>query len=205
MQSEVTSPDEDLNAGSGHLVGPTAFIGGVTMSSRRTRIVVAGIAALGIVGVALPASAEDTAVTFELTGGFLELSAHPTAATLTAGALTVGGKTVTGALGSTTVTDERGSLANSATVSMVSSVFSNGSTTIPAASVSGYSGVATPDSGVTVPTATLVPVSIGTAATILTMTSVGTGSATYNPTISVAVPSDATAGTYTGTVTQTAA
>jgi hypothetical protein len=162
---------------------------------------------LGFAAVAAPATAEDTAVTFELTGGFLEITQAPTAATLTAGALTVGGSTVSGALGSTTVTDERGALLNNATVTMSSTAFSNAVTTIPATAVTGYSGVATPDSGTTVPVATTAATAVvlgGTGGTILTMESVGTGSASYDPTVSVAIPTDATAGSYSGTITQTA-
>jgi hypothetical protein len=162
---------------------------------------------LGFTAVAAPATAEDTAVTFELTGGFLTITQAPAAATLTSGALTVGGSTVSGALGSTSVTDERGALLNNATVTMSSSDFSNGSTTIPASSATGYSGVATPDSGTTVPVGTTALTAValsGLGGTILTMESVGTGSASYDPTVTVAIPTDATAGTYTGTITQTA-
>lgn len=181
------------------------------MSSRRTRLVVAGIAALGVVGMAMPAQAGDTAVTFTLTGGDLTISTPTAAATLSAGALSVTGTSVSGALGSTTVTDERGALLQNVTVTMASSAFTNDPDAavtgdeyvIPATAATGYSGVATP-SGTAVPVPTTVGVAIaGAGGSILTMESSGSGGATYNPTVSVAVPAGATAGTYTGTITQT--
>lgn len=183
------------------------------MSSRRTRLVVAGIAALGVVGMAMPAQAGDTAVTFTLTGGDLTITTPTAAATLSAGALSVTGTSVSGTLGSTTVTDERGALLQNVTVTMASSAFTNDPNpdpavtgdeyVIPATAATGYSGVATP-SGTAVPVPTTAGVAIGgVGGSILTMESSGSGGASYNPTVSVAVPAGATAGTYKGTITQT--
>jgi hypothetical protein len=185
------------------------------MSSRRTRLVIAGIAALGVVGMAMPAQAGDTDVTFTLTGGDLTITTPTAAATLSAGALSVTGTSVTGALGDTTVTDERGSLLQNVTVTMASSAFTNDPNpdpavtgdeyVIPASAATGYSGVATP-SGTAIPVPTTVGMALGgSGSAILTMESSGSGGAIYNPTVSVAVPAGAIAGTYEGVITQTVA
>jgi hypothetical protein len=56
-----------------------------------------------------------------------------------------------------------------------------------------------------VPTLTGVAIS-GTGGAILQLTGVtGSGGASYNPTVTVAIPAGTVAGTYTGTVTQTVA
>jgi len=149
-----------------------------------------------------------TPVTFDLTGGALSITAPSSTATLTGGALSVTGSTVSGALGSTTVTDERGTLGHTDTVTMTTTDFSDGAGHTVAAlnNATAYSGVATP-TGVAVPGATtaVTPVNIwGTGGAVLTLTSVvGSGGASYNPTVTVAIPAGSVAGTYTGTVTQT--
>src|SRR3954447_22455265 len=153
------------------------------------------------------ANAADTNVTFTLSGGSLTLTA-PAAAALTAGGLGVGGTTATGTLGSSVVTDTRGALAHTVTVTMSTTDFTAaGGATIDKSNATGYSGVATP-SGVGLPVPTLTGQNIGAAggATILQLTGViGSVSASYNPTVSVAVPAGAVAGDYSGVVTQTAA
>ena len=153
------------------------------------------------------ANAADTNVTFTLSGGSLTLTA-PASASLTAGGLGVGGTTATGQLGSSTVTDTRGALAHTVTVTMSTTDFTTGGgATIDKSNVTGYSGVATPAGvGVAVPTVTGQNVGAAGGATILQVTGVvGSASATYNPTVSVAVPANAVAGSYSGVVTQTAA
>jgi len=152
------------------------------------------------------AQAADTNVTFTLNGGSLTLTA-PASANLAAGNLGVGGTTVSGQLGNSTVTDARGALTHTVTVTMSTTDFTTtGGDTIAKSNATGSSGVATP-TGVAVAVPTLTGQTIGAAggATILQLTGVvGSASATYNPTVSVAVPGDAVAGDYSGTVTQTA-
>src|SRR5579862_8621422 len=102
------------------------------------------VAALSTAGVAAlvptSANAASTTVTFSLTGGSLTLSA-PASASLSTGALAVGGTSVSGTLGSTTVSDTRGSLAHTVTVTMSSSDFTNGAgDTIAQANATGSSG-----------------------------------------------------------------
>jgi hypothetical protein len=166
-------------------------------------VAVASVAAL----VPTAANAADTNVTFSLTGGSLTLTA-PTDAALSSSALSVSGTSVTGSLGSTTVSDERGALAHTVTVTMSTTDFSDGAgDTIAASNATGYSGAAVV-SGVGVAVPTLTGQSIGNAggASILDITGVvGSASTTYNPTVTVSIPADTVAGDYSGTVTQTAA
>ena len=152
------------------------------------------------------ANAADTNVTFSLTGGSLTLDA-PASATLSAGALDVAGTTATGQLGTTTVSDTRGALSHTVTVTMSTTDFTTtGGDTIAKSNATGSSGAAVP-SGVAVAVPTLTGQNIGAAggATILQLTGVvGSASATYSPTVTVAVPGSAVAGNYSGVVTQTA-
>ena len=74
----------------------------------------ASVAAL----VPTAANAADTNVTFTLSGGSLTLSAPSSASLSAAGNLGVGGTTVSGTLGNSTVDDSRGSLAHTVTVNM---------------------------------------------------------------------------------------
>jgi len=160
-----------------------------------------------------PASAADTSVTFSITGGGLSITAPSGPVILTAGSsLLATGTTVSGQLGSTTVTDARGLLAGSWKVVMTSTDYSDGATptphTIPATAATAYSGATTATTGVAVilPTTALVSTSNlgGTGTQILSASATAGGnSATYNPTVSIAVPSTAVATTYTGTITQT--
>ena len=153
------------------------------------------------------ANAADTNVTFTLSGGSLTLTA-PASAALTAGGLGVGGTTATGQLGTSTVTDTRGALTHTVTVTMSTTDFTTiGGDTITASNATGYSGVATPSGvGLAVPTLTGQTIGAAGGATILQLTGViGSASASYSPTVSVAVPADAVAGDYSGVVTQTAA
>src|SRR3954471_9918003 len=135
------------------------------------------------------ADAADTNVTFTLSGGSLTLTA-PASAALTAGALDVTGTTATGQLGNSTVTDTRGALAHTVTVAMSTTNFTTtGGATIDKSNATGSSGVAVP-SGVAVAVPTLTGQNIGAAggATILQLTGVvGSASATYSPTVTVAV------------------
>src|SRR3954452_16316847 len=176
---------------------------------RKPPVLALGVLTVAAVTALVPtaANAADTNVTFTLSGGSLTLTA-PAAAALTAGGLGVGGTTATGTLGSSVVTDTRGALAHTVTVTMSSTDFTTtGGATIDKSNVTGYSGVAVPGA-VAVPVPTLTGQTVGASggAAILQLTGVvGSASATYSPTVSVAVPGNAVAGDYSGVVTQTAA
>lgn len=179
------------------------------MRNRKLVTLALSATALGGAVLAAPAAGATTA-TFTLAGGSISVTQPTADATLTGAALALTGSTMTGQLGSTTVTDERGALLGGLTVKMSSTAFghSSGDYSIPATAVSGYSGVVTPTGvAVPVPTTAVTPadLSVDGGGTIVTVTGItGAATLTYNPTVSVAVPGGAPAGTYTATVTQTA-
>lgn len=142
----------------------------------------------------------DTTVTFTVTSGALSMSAPATAA-LGSGAP---GTTISGALGAVTVTDDRALLSATWTVTVSSSDFTTGGSTpaetIPATDVGYDPGTVTTTGTVT---ATSTPVTLsGTAQPVEVGTAgVGDNTASWDPTVAVAVPASAVGGTYTGTVT----
>jgi hypothetical protein len=154
-----------------------------------------------------PPGNPDTSTTFTVTTGALSLTAQ-TAADLGSGAP---GTTVTAGLGAVTVTDDRAllSAAWSATASATDWTTGAGlpDETIPVAD-SGYVP-GTIDTSASAGTITATGSSITLAVTpapVVTGTAgVGDNTATWDPTVSVAVPTAAVGGLYTGTVTQSVA
>lgn len=160
-----------------------------------------------MVALASPAGATD--VTFTLAAGSLTISQPTATATLTGGQLSLLGSTVAGALGQTVVSDNRGGVTGWSS-GIAGSALTNGTTTIPAGQAKAFVPGAVAVTGTAVTTAgTYLDAATGLALTtggqpLVTATAVvGVNTATFTPSISVAVPGDATAGTYTGTVTQT--
>lgn len=169
------------------------------MRNRRPLTTIAATAAV-LTAMALPAGAQATTTTLTLTAGLLTVSAPSTTVSLGSAAAGVG--TVSGALGTVAVTDARGALVVAWNAKAISTGFVNGTTTIPAASVSYASGAGTITSGTPVLVPSLVPVAdLTTAKTVMTATAVGSNGASWNPTVSVAIPAAAIAGTYTATIT----
>ncbi|MEV6862025.1 hypothetical protein AB0M44_13615 [Streptosporangium subroseum] len=175
---------------------------------RNPLFVMAAAAALAA-AFALPAAAAptgDTIVTFEITAGTLDITVPATA---DLGAVAAGATSVSGQLGAVTVTDTRGALDATWTATVSSTSFTTGGATaaetIPASAVTYTPGAATATSG----TATFTPGTAADLATPITAFSataiVGNNSATWNPTITVALPPAAVAGTYTGTITHSVA
>lgn len=175
-------------------------------------LVIAGSVAAGLV-VAPTAHAEDTTTTFVLSAaGGLSVSV-PASKALSAGTATNAG-TLSAQLGATTVTDERGALLTSWTASVDSTDFTTGlatsNETIVDDNVSYWSGASTATSG----TATFTPgqltsnlaQSFATSRTAFSAAAaVGNNSATWNPTVIVAIPAASVVGTYTGTITHSVA
>ncbi|HMC71050.1 MAG TPA: hypothetical protein VKJ07_17970, partial [Mycobacteriales bacterium] len=102
--------------------------------------------ALAISGLSLlapAAQAAGTSTTFTLSGGALSISV-PASANLTPSAVATGTATLSGTLGSTSVTDARGNLTATWTVTVVSTDFQTGTNTanetVPKANVSYGSG-----------------------------------------------------------------
>ncbi|MEQ4302717.1 hypothetical protein ABNF97_15175 [Plantactinospora sp. B6F1] len=183
---------------------------------RLARMLVIGAAAAAAVGLtaapAVAAPTDTTTVTFDVTAGTLDIDA-PTSADLGSGAP---GTTIDGSLGAVTVTDARASGDASWAASVTSSVFTTGtgtpSQTILASEVEYWSGSLITSTG----NGTFNPgqatsddaVPLDTVTPVVAFTHVGgTGnnSATWNPGLSINVPLDAEAGTYTGTVTHSVA
>jgi len=166
-------------------------------------LVAAVVMAAGTVGVSAPhASADDpsTTVTYTVTSGALTLSV-PAATSLGSGAP---GTTVSAPIGPMTVTDDRALLSASWTVTAAQTDFSAGGSTIPATDATYSPGTITTTGTITV-TPTDVTLS-NSSQTVVTGTSgVGDNTASWNPTVSVAVPVSAVGGTYTGTLTQSVA
>lgn len=166
------------------------------MNLTKPLIAVAGATAL-VVGFALPASADDTATTFSLTGGTLTLSVGASAA-LVDEASGVDANTISGTLGTVNVDDARGGTAGWVT--------SAASTTFTGTGLSISDGVAY-SNGIVTETGTntvagVTAQSITTAADVATATAVsGNNTASWDPTLDVSMPAGALAGAYSGTVT----
>lgn len=182
------------------------------MRARLTAITTTAAAALlGSLLAAAPADAQS--VTFSLTGGGLSIAEPGTAAALTGGALAgLTGTSLTGALGSTVVTDQRGGVTGWASKITGTTAFTNTTTTIPVTSAKAWvpglvssTGVVAATAGTYLLEASGLPLT-GSAQSLVTASAVvGNNTATFTPSIAVAIPSNATAGDYTGAVTQTVA
>lgn len=181
----------------------------------RKPLVALALAATALAGLfaAPPAQAADTTTTFVLSAaGGLSISV-PGSTELSTGTATNAG-TLTAQLGSVSVNDERGSLLASWTASVTSSDFTTGDETaeetIGKANVSYWSGPSTGSSGVGVFTpgqlTGLLAESLSVSRTAFSAASaVGNNSATWNPTVVIAIPTNAVVGTYAGTITHSAA
>jgi hypothetical protein len=145
----------------------------------------------------------NTTVTFTVTNGALGMTA-PTSVNL--GGAAPGG-TVSGILGPVTVTDNRALLSASWTASASSTNFTTGNGT-PAETIP--AGNATYDPGTVTSTGVITtseaPITLSTASqTIVTATAgVGDNTATWDPTMTVAIPPAAVAGLYTSTLSESA-
>ena len=175
------------------------------MSSMKKRgLFVTAAAGLLALPLALPASAAtgDTTATITISGGALTISAPVASANLGTRVNTVGGGTISGALGQVQVSDARSAAAGSGWVaSVIASAFTPPAGPAIAASAVGYTTGAITKVGTATYTAndpaSLVGVSPAVTATGIT----GDNSATWNPTINVAVPGGMAAGVYLATVT----
>lgn len=175
---------------------------------RAGSVVLAGLVAMLVVAVAMPATtalAEDTTTTFEVAAGGLAITVP--ASTVNLGSAAAPG-TVSSLLGQVKVDDTRGVLLGGHTASVASTSFTTGGATaaetVPTTAVTYSTGVGTP-TGTVVCTQALVGdmsvqriVMTGSAAT-------GTNSCAWNPTVEVTVPAAAPAGTYTATITHSVA
>jgi hypothetical protein len=143
----------------------------------------------------------DTTVTFAVTSGELSMTA-PVSANLGSGAP---GTTISGEIGAVTVTDDRALLSAAWTASASSTAFTTGGST-PAETIPATDATYSPGTITTTGTITATPTEItldGEPQTVVAGTAgVGNNTASWDPTLAVAVPAQAVGGTYTGTLTQ---
>ncbi|MEU8035984.1 hypothetical protein [Streptosporangium sp. NPDC049078] len=161
------------------------------------------VAGLGLAAAtALPALAVDTIVTFSITTAGLTISAPSTA---NLGSVAAGATSISGQIGPVTVTDDRATLNGSWNASVISTDFTTGGGTAPETigninvSYSPGSATATTGQGTFTPGPGGI---INVPRVAFTGTNlVGNNTATWNPTLTVTIPTTAVGGTYSGTVT----
>ena len=173
----------------------------------RTRILlIAGAAGLVSLAAIQPASADITAATITVQGGSLSISAPTDAGNLGTRANSVDGGTISGPLGQVQVNDARSAAAGSGWVATaISSAFTPPTGTAIAASAVSYSNGTIVKVGTATYTANNPPALTGVTP-VLTATGItGDNSATWNPTLNVAVPGGLAAGSYTALITHSVA
>ena len=173
------------------------FATGLTMPAAS-----AAVTSMAAVNAPAPGPGDpDTAVTFAVTSGALTMTA-PATANLGSGAP---GTTITGEIGTTTVTDDRALLSAAWTADASATDFTTGGGT-PAETIPATDATYSPGTITTTGTITATPHEVtldGEAQHVVTGTAgVGNNTASWNPTLAVAVPAQAVNGTYTGTLTQ---
>ncbi len=168
------------------------------MNKRVCYLAGAALSAAALLSVpALPANAAagDTTTTFSLVGGALSVSVQPTAA-LSNGNTSSG--SVSGQLGSVQVTDARGGT-TAWSAFATSTTFVDGAGSV-STGVSYAAGTISTTGTVVMPPATATALN-ATAAKVAGPTAVvGNNTASWNPTLTVSLPTDALVGAYTGTV-----
>ncbi len=180
------------------------------MRIRHTVVTVVLVVMATTISLAPAALAADTPTTFGITAGGLGV-AVPAAANLGSAAP---GASATAQLGAVTVTDDRAALGAAWTATVSATAFTTGAATaaetVANTALSYWSGPATATTGTG--TATAGQATAGAAVVLSTgqtafTWSAGSGnnSASWNPTLIVAVPATAVAGTYSGTVTHSVA
>ena len=171
-------------------------------SAHRRVAALVAIAAVTTLGLVQPAVAAGSTATVTVTGGVLSITVPADAESLGSRANTVGGGTISGPLGEVQVNDARSAAAGSGWVaSVISTAFTPpAGPAIPASAV-GY----TAGTIVKIGTATYTannPTNLTGVAPAVTATGItGDNSATWNPTINVAVPGGMAAGVYSATIT----
>ncbi|MFE6505771.1 hypothetical protein [Kitasatospora sp. NPDC057738] len=170
----------------------------------RLRILPAAAASVALVlvqpGFADAAADPSTTVTFTVTSGALSMSV-PASAALGSGAP---GTQISSPIGPVTVTDNRALLSASWTVTVSETDFTNGSSTV-AATNAAYTVGAVTTTGTITATPTNVTLSNSSQVVVTGSAGVGDNTASWDPTVSVALPAAAISGAYTGTLTHSVA
>jgi hypothetical protein len=162
-------------------------------------VVAAGLLSLGI---ALPASADTTTASVTVTGGTLTISAPAAAGSLGSIANSVSGGTISGTLGQVQVNDARSAPAGSGWVaSVISTAFTPSAGPTIAASFVSYTAGTITKVGTATYTANNPGNLTGVSAAVTATGITGDNSATWTPTINVAVPGGTVATTYSAIIT----
>ena len=184
----------------------------------RIRIAAVGMAAAmaataGGIGFLAPAahaaSSGSTIATFTISGGALSITVP--ASTVNLGSVAAGSLAATGSLGDTSVSDQRGNLVATWTLTASSTNFTTGTAatneTVTNSNVSYLAGPSTSVlpalAGAFTPVGTAV--SLGSAQTAGAFAGSGVNTVHWNPTMAFVLSANQTAGTYTGTITQSVA
>jgi hypothetical protein len=168
-------------------------------------LLVLAAAAMPLLAMAPAASADasgTSAATITVTGGALSITVSPDAGNLGTRANSVDGGSIGGSLGQVQVTDARSSAAGSGWVaSAISTAFTPSTGPAIAASAVRYTAGAITKVGTATYTAN-DPLALTGVAPVVTASGItGDNSATWSPTVSVAVPGGTAAGVYSATIT----
>jgi hypothetical protein len=176
------------------------------MRKRNQFVFLAAIATAATLGTAAPASADVTTATVAVTGGALALTAPTAAGSLGSRLNTVGGGTISGSLGQVQVNDARSAAAGSAWVATaISTAFTPSAGPTIGAALVGYTAGPIVKVGTATYTANDPGNLTGVSAVVTASGITGDNSATWSPTINVAVPGGMAAGTYSATITHSVA
>ncbi len=169
----------------------------------RTRsLFVAAAAGLLSLGIAMPAFADTTTASVTVTGGSLTISAPAAAGSLGSISNSVSGGTISGALGQVQVNDARSAAAGSGWVaSVISTAFTPSAGPTIAASAVSYTAGPITKTGTATYTANNPGNLTGASAAVTATGITGDNSATWNPTINVAVAGGTIATTYSAIIT----
>ncbi len=171
---------------------------------RMRRLLLATAAGFLTLTIASPAWADSgvSAATVTVTTGSLLISVPADAGNLGTRANTVLGGTISGTLGQVQVSDARGAAAGSGWVtSVISSAFTPPTGTAIAASAVSYTAGTITKVGTATYTADDPGALTGVSAAVTATGITGDNSATWNPTIHVAVPGGMAAAIYSATIT----
>lgn len=169
----------------------------------RTRsLLVAAVVGMLSLTIAMPASADTTTASVTVTGGTLTISAPAAAGSLGSIANSVSGGTISGTLGQVQVNDARSAAAGSGWVaSVISTAFTPSAGPTIAASFVGYTAGTITKVGTATYTANNPGNLTGVSAAVTATGITGDNSATWTPTINVAVPGGTVATTYSAIIT----
>jgi hypothetical protein len=166
-------------------------------------VIAAGIPAMVVaMPVAADANSVSTPVTVEITGGSLSISAPATSVDLGSQAATVAGSTINGLLGTVQVLDARGAPAGSGwTATAISTALTPAAGPTIAAALIGYTVGTITQAGTATYAADNPPNLTGVSPVVTATGITGDNSATWDPTINVAVPGGTVPGQYSGSIT----